>query len=210
MKKKLAFTLAEVLITLGIIGVVAAMTIPTLMQKTNQKENIAKVNKALNTINNATKLAEAFNGPVDKWDIDYTNISPDTAEKFTKIIIPYLNVNDECSSDSLSRCMYDGVYKKLNGTNHSSYLNNTHAIVLNNGTVMFFRPTTADTHYITCYVDINGKKGPNQIGVDLFNFLLYKKSKTFEAEHADDCNKESTGWGCADYILQNKNMNYLQ
>ena len=42
-KIKFAFTLAEVLITLGIIGVVAAMTIPTLMQKYYEKQTVAKL-----------------------------------------------------------------------------------------------------------------------------------------------------------------------
>ena len=50
MKKQNAFTLAEVLITLGIIGVVAAMTIPTLMQNINAKDVVAKVKKANNNI----------------------------------------------------------------------------------------------------------------------------------------------------------------
>ena len=60
--KKYAFTLAEVLITLGIIGVVAAMTIPTLMQNTNAKDVVAKVKKANNTITNAINLGAAHEG----------------------------------------------------------------------------------------------------------------------------------------------------
>ena len=46
MKKTLAFTLAEVLVVMGIIGVVAAITIPTLNNTTNEKEIVAKVNKS--------------------------------------------------------------------------------------------------------------------------------------------------------------------
>ena len=50
---KKAFTLAEVLLTLVIIGVVSAMTLPTLLQTTEKKENIARYKKALSTINQA-------------------------------------------------------------------------------------------------------------------------------------------------------------
>ena len=50
MKKRYGFTLAEVLITLGIIGVVAAMTIPTLMSNTGKSELKSGYKKALSAI----------------------------------------------------------------------------------------------------------------------------------------------------------------
>ena len=53
MQKKLAFTLAEVLITMTIIGVVAAITVPSLMMSTQKKENVVRYKKALSTINQA-------------------------------------------------------------------------------------------------------------------------------------------------------------
>ncbi|MBR1754321.1 type II secretion system protein, partial [bacterium] len=210
------FTLAEVLITLGIIGVVAALTIPTLMQNTNRKDTVAKVNKALSTINNATRLAEAnLQATVDKWDIIYSN-ETENVQKWVNNVKPYLNYVQECDDSNLSDCMYDGFYKKLSGEEHSKYANQyTHsAFVLSDGTVFWFRmPTLSSTldYYVSAYVDVNGKKGPNQIGVDLFNFILYKSSGVFEAEHESDsaCDKQETGWGCAEYILMNGNMNYL-
>ena len=48
---KRAFTLAEVLITLGIIGVVSAMTLPTLMNKTQNKELHAQFQKVYSELN---------------------------------------------------------------------------------------------------------------------------------------------------------------
>lgn len=50
MKKRSGFTLAEVLITLGIIGVVAAMTIPTLIQNTNSAKFSAQFKKSVSTL----------------------------------------------------------------------------------------------------------------------------------------------------------------
>ena len=55
-----AFTLSEVLITLGIIGVVAALTIPNLMQKTNDKELVSQYLKVHNQLSNALKETEAI------------------------------------------------------------------------------------------------------------------------------------------------------
>ena len=61
-RKQLAFTLAEVLITLVIIGVVAAMTVPSLMNNTNKKENIVRYKKAISTINQALNRNYALYG----------------------------------------------------------------------------------------------------------------------------------------------------
>ena len=60
--KKAAFTLAEVLITLGIIGVVAAMTIPTLISNTNGARNRAQFKKVISTLNQAGKMSQAQYG----------------------------------------------------------------------------------------------------------------------------------------------------
>ena len=57
-KTKLAFTLVEVLITLGIIGIVAAMTIPTLMQKYYERQTVAKLLETSSIIAQAIKLSE--------------------------------------------------------------------------------------------------------------------------------------------------------
>lgn len=67
MKKSFAFTLAEVLITLGIIGVVAAMTLPALVQKKTNSEVEAKLKKIYSAMNQAILLSEIDNGPKEYW-----------------------------------------------------------------------------------------------------------------------------------------------
>lgn len=67
-KKKLAFTLAEVLITLGIIGIVAALTIPSLMSNYRKKVIETRLSKFYATINNAIKLAEYDYDDRTGWD----------------------------------------------------------------------------------------------------------------------------------------------
>lgn len=66
LKENNAFTLAEVLITLGIIGLVAAMTIPSLIANTQKDEAVSKL-KAYSTISQAILLAKADNGSVSDW-----------------------------------------------------------------------------------------------------------------------------------------------
>ena len=69
MKKTLAFTLAEVLVVMGIIGVVAAITIPTLNNTTNEKEIVAKVNKSAAMITDSYGRARAKYGRYQRdWE----------------------------------------------------------------------------------------------------------------------------------------------
>ncbi|MBO6181349.1 type II secretion system protein [bacterium] len=63
---KKGFTLAEVLITLGIIGVVAAMTIPTLIQNTNSVKFASQFKKSISTLSQAALMAQA------QYDVDYS------------------------------------------------------------------------------------------------------------------------------------------
>ena len=78
MKKMNAFTLAEVLITLGIIGVVAAMTMPTLMSSTQGAQYKAAYKKALSALSQAVTL----NVALDEWNFaDATGTSPYTIKE---------------------------------------------------------------------------------------------------------------------------------
>ena len=64
---KKAFTLAEVLITLGIIGVVAAMTLPALIQKQHRKETSVKLKKFYSQMYQAILLAQNQYGEIEYW-----------------------------------------------------------------------------------------------------------------------------------------------
>ena len=69
MKKRFGFTLAEVLITLGIIGVVAAMTIPTLIANTNSQKFRSQFKKSISTLNQAGLMGEA------QFDMNYGGVN---------------------------------------------------------------------------------------------------------------------------------------
>lgn len=63
-KRFFAFTLAETLIVMGIIGVVAALTIPNLNSSTADKEKVAKLKKVYSNLEDAVGRAEAVYGPM--------------------------------------------------------------------------------------------------------------------------------------------------
>ena len=62
MRKRFGFTLAEVLITVGVIGVVAAITIPTLMQNYQDNANKVAYRKSFSVLSQATKMIAYENG----------------------------------------------------------------------------------------------------------------------------------------------------
>ena len=103
--KKTGFTLAEVLITLGIIGVVAAMTLPTVITNVQKKvvENQLKVFNT--TINNAFRMAQAeHGGRFDDWIPSYHYLSfTEIREWLEKYLFPYIKYSDvsDCRSEGM-------------------------------------------------------------------------------------------------------------
>lgn len=141
---KKAFTLAEVLITLGIIGVVAAMTMPSLIQSYKERETVSRVKKFYSMINQALLLAINENGPVDEWD--FTEIDQETginvSNKFFEYLRPHLKIAKDCGTQS--GCISDAMYVKLNGSQQMAYGTNKiyYKVILVDGSYMWMRQIT--------------------------------------------------------------------
>ena len=89
--KNCAFTLAEVLITLGIIGVVAAMTIPTLMANVKAHQYSAKFKKTVSTLSNAAKMSQAqygfdYSGLTDKCNAKSGTDNPEDKQSLCSLL----------------------------------------------------------------------------------------------------------------------------
>lgn len=104
--KKRAFTMAEVLITLGVIGIVAAMTIPNLVKKWEERAIIGKYKKMYSTLANAYNMAIKEHGDPQYWDLT------DGASLLSKIE-PYLNVVERCYNKK--GCVSLGKFNALSG-----------------------------------------------------------------------------------------------
>ena len=101
------FTLAEVLITLGIIGIVAAMTLPAVIADSRKEATAAKVKKFYNTINNALQFAIAEYGDVELWMGEPKDSTYEENVKFLKTyFMPYIKYNkyDNCYGNMV--CVY--------------------------------------------------------------------------------------------------------
>ena len=152
--KSFGFTLAEVLITLGIIGVVAAMTMPTLMNQTNGAQYKAAYKKALSAISQAVTLNVALDGD-DLGNV--TDFRPILKDRMN-----YASIVD----GAIDSTNYDfRSVGRTNGATAPAAVNTT--IFLNDGT-MFTFPTAIsnctewDSAGCKGYIDVNGKKGPNK------------------------------------------------
>ncbi len=140
--KKCAFTLAEVLITLGIIGVVAAMTLPTLIQKHQEKELAVRVRKIYSDINNALLMSQKdSDGNIDfstVFNPDNTNY--ETAQAFAK----YFNGSKVCKNsgqcqNAYHKLKYAKYYTLGTGQGAETTLGSYPIIILNNGAMLYIQ-----------------------------------------------------------------------
>ena len=207
LKSKLAFTLAEVLITLGIIGVVAAMTMPTLIANHQKKQTVVALKRAYTVISNALQMARAEHGDPELWELGENNNIQDSSDFADMFLIPYLNVIKTCGTDTSGGCSYE--YTALNGNATSaSSLSQFTRFVLNDGTIVFVRSqndpgavTFPKIIYIN--VDINGFKKPNKSGRDYFQFAvaletnedMYKPTGRLNASGQSQTRETITGSG---------------
>ncbi len=223
-KQKSAFTLAEVLITLGIIGIVAAMTLPTVINNSRNKQLEAGLKRAYSLISQALDRYQAETGE---------RITTDTgaSQKIKPLIIKYLQIAQDCgygSKDSKA-CIqnWDNAtderqstkYKNFNGkTVMNVALFDDGQFVLNDGSLVLLE-NQLNNKKLYISVDVNGyNKNPNRLGVDLFMFQIDDKGKLlpmgvsgtdYYTENEEYCSVTSTnnmnGAGCSYKALTDKN-----
>lgn len=230
--KKSAFTLAEVLITLGIIGVVSAMTLPSLVQKYQEKVWLTAYLRVYSLLETAYRYAIAEYGTVENWDgsrFSYRDDAPagiyvDKNTVYKNMIKPYFKINREFTdlNGNQTGCM-PKEWKLLNGGIQSNHFQGkTPQISLPSGECIILdaQGSLLGSHFI---VDINSLKGPNILGKDIFIFSFDLKNPerikpgyyeiwwTDKAEYCDT--RSGNGWNagmsCGFWILRNHNMDYL-
>lgn len=211
---KNAFTLAEVLITLGIIGVVAAMTLPTIVQNNRNKELQTGLKKSYSVLSQALDMYQAQTGerlkPGDAIDWE---------EMRDIFILKYFKILKDCGRGYLNgSCILNNGwglegnsenYKTLTGKTLNLHEFDDGQYVLPDGSLMLleYSQSTASgdlpvsIFYIS--VDVNGfNKRPNRLGVDLFTFQIDSKGKLlpmgiegtkYYTQNDSYCSKTSAG-----------------
>lgn len=164
-KKNFAFTLAETLIVMGTIGIVAALTLPNLNSSTGNKEKVAKVKKIYQNLTDAFGRAEAVYGPIEEWCTDY--FSDSCISKTFGRITEFLKVSKVCNEST--GC--SSLFKYVPGgwaKSDVAVLSDGTAVTTYSGT---YNSTGTTQYKIVFIVDIDGlNKGTNEGGKDIFSF----------------------------------------
>lgn len=235
--KKMAFTLAEILIVISIIGLVAEMTIPVLAQKVDERVAVVKLKKFYTVYSQALQLAQIENGPVDEWGLDNSDAG---RREFLDKIIPFLKIQKLCTSDPSEVGCTANFYKTLSGESIDTTSPFAPKILLQDSTAIYQGDIQGAPDCLVMYadniqnictniwVDINGTKKPNAFGVDFFAFFIDKNgnliprgvdainpTEQFQSEYDDfntSCNKTANTMSaaCTAWVLYNENMDYLR
>lgn len=194
----LAFTLAEVLIVLGIIGVVAELTIPTLMNNVESQVYKTGLKKAYSTLEQSY-LSMRTDNSGSIANVCPTNDSDCLANLFKQYLQYTTSVSGIPNTTNLPGCWNNAETFDAGEPNA--------CLVLNDGTSIVLDMEWADCNW-RCggvSVDVNGLKKPNKWGKDRFMFIIYDTKLYAMATSNYACNNGSGVWtdnlGCADNTL---------
>ncbi len=230
---KMAFTLAETLIVMGIIGVVAALTIPSLTNSTNSKDIVAKVRKAHTNLEDAYGRMIGTYGEIDEWGetldsnimgkrlMSTMKLTKNCAYNGTDCFANDTNFyasNDAAKKDNAQS--NTSVYKvvKADGVSLGVYIDNANCTgnVSNNTAPQDLKEICG-----IALVDVDGpNKGKNKHGQDLFQFYITKKGiypvgtdVDSKFKYIDNCTKTgatttSDSQACTAWVVYNGNLDY--
>ncbi len=209
------FTLAEVLVTLGIIGVVSAMTVPSLMQNYQKQSYITQLHKVYNELSQSLVRYQTDKNAVNLREAGLNN--HDALSDFVKSTF---KVVKEC--ETMQNCFADE-YKTLAGTSAKAYYSREYnSYILASGAALRPLYSPSGNKLINIAVDINGQKGPNITGRDFFFVYVYNNgyiddsdsdaplsTESREEMFSNGCQKGTTLYGCFGKILNdNWQMTY--
>lgn len=196
MRIKKAFTLAEVLITLMVIGVIAAITIPTLKKVSDERTYVTAAKKAYSAVTNATKNIKRNEGPVKTWAGGWSTMR-DLYKK-------------EMSMFDANVTSYSGSYLNGSSTSFRAEMRSAdgfHYEFWGDASCSSNRAGDFKNACVRIEVDTNGTNDPNIVGLDRVGFYVtsdgsvypYGTGNGVETETSTcvkEDGKKGTGWGC--------------
>ena len=217
-----AFTLAEILITLGIIGIVAALTIPSVIEGYKEKETVAKLKKVYSVLSQSYELYMQETGEPFKWSADssiYDRGEDEQYVEFFNILKKQYKKVKECHNEFVG-CYSRGYYKTLLGNDYTYGYGERAgkgklSLVTPDGVTIGFG-WDGVWQQDKILVDLNGPKKPNRGGYDAFAFSI-KDDKIIPFENLiknlcdlknDDKVQAMNGWGCTGWVITRENLDY--
>ena len=221
--KKNAFTLAEVLLTLAIIGVVAALTIPAVVTKVTKDQYVVGLKKAYNTLKAVEREAIQEHGSLENWS---WSTGGDPTADFEKYFLPRFDVLKNCGATTEEGCFATGL-TFLNGITWGNLNDTLHYKIVTSDGMSWAYYKTGNTSPLAYrgvfFVDVNGLKGPNRMGRDIFRFYIFPSNLGINpygsydwdgitpistSDVDSECSTSSSGSYCATKVLTEGAMNY--
>lgn len=197
-KKLKAFSLAEVLLSITIIGVVTVLTVPTMKKHTDESRYVASVQKAMANLNSATGQIELDHGEAAMWD--FKNKSSTIVDWYKKTMntVPFPNNKNVWDSFPFSFMTADGMAWEFT---HGNYPCGGGAAI----------------------VDVNGPEPPNVRGIDIHGFRIGHRCGTKDETTGtapkigdfgiyamgDNVNDTNNVWACTSYAIKHRKMPWL-
>ena len=181
------------MITLVIIGIIAAITVPLIYASYTKEVTVQKLKKAYIAVCDIVKLSELDNGPLKDWEFDteYSSYGVNS-DFFKKYFEPYIIASQKYGTLSPERVSYP-----VNNIDGQSVNNILVWYVLADGTglTMFSAGASVGTKYCWVFIDINASNPPNRLGKDIFMLDIQRKKQViFWGKSVKDY---TTGFGYA-------------
>ncbi|MBR1942265.1 hypothetical protein IJ843_00855 [bacterium] len=203
---------------MGIIGVVAALTLPNLNSSTGDKEKVAKVKKIYSNLNDAMGRAIAVYGAYNTWNAEPERISARLTE--------FMKISKDCGSGSSAACFTpniitpSGDYSLLTTLSHDFILADGTSISVKASSELNNKVYMKNSDYIIL-VDIDGsKKGPNSAGKDIFIFEIDNNTGEITPNGQSLLSNGGVNYlscecfqnlsACTVWVIQYDNMDYLK
>lgn len=194
-----AFTLAEVLLTLVVVGVISVLTVPTLKNHADEARYVAATQKAMSEIAAATSNAELAYGEASNWNFKTSNVKEYYRKAMNTVPFP------KGSKKSWARMVLGGVNATFNP-----------AFMTADGMAWEIHDGGYDCGGGVALVDVNGSALPNTVGIDIQGFRIgtlcngKNKSGDFGVyAMGDGKNDSNTEWACTAYVIKHKKMPWL-
>ena len=197
MMKKTGFTLAEVLITLAIIGVVATLTLPALMTNTAEQQAKTAFKKGINTLTEAAQMNQAIAG-FDYASFNETSTDNDETQSLYALLSNRTNVDYQLTgsandTDNKPKAAAVGASNNFvvffRDGSALSFTNTNAAVTMDNTTAS----TTQDdglVYGLTAMYDTNGAKGPNLLSNCQGNATMKSNASEAKGEASATCSKD--------------------
>lgn len=160
-----AFTLAEVLVTLGVIGIVSAITIPTLVQNYQKKVYVTQLHKITNEIQQAFLKEINDNNAINLKEAGFNT---------KNFLNKHFKVLELCRKEACLSVDYKNINGQTIMTGKFGWLNGYCAVIASGAEICIDNLGRTHTYngysstYGITFIDVNGAKGPNIIGRDGF------------------------------------------